>query len=86
MARSPALVRHAFSYGPHLKASQQGCQCCCRVALKPCLQFHEPLEHSQWLARTHFIQRRALDHTLSGPAPGNGASEVLQPLHPLPLC
>ena len=85
MARSPTLV-NVFSYGPHLKASQQDCQCCRRVALRPFLLSHASLEHSQWLARAHFIQRQALDHTLSGPASGNGASAVLQPLHALPLC
>ena len=86
MARSPVLVRIVFSYGPHLEGSQQDCQCCRRVALKPFFLPHASLEQSQWLARTRCIQRQALDQTLSGPASGNGASKVLQPLHALPLC
>ena len=86
MARSPALVRNVFSYGPHPEASQQDCQCCRRVALKPFLLSHASLEHSQWLAQTHSIQHQALDHTLSGPASGNGASAVLQPLQARLLC
>ena len=72
MARSPVLVRIVFAYGPRLEGSQQDCQCCRRVAPKPFSLPHASLEQSQWLACTHFIQRQALDHTLSGQPPEMG--------------